>query len=339
MKKIWQIVLFLVGVFTGLMIVARADSLNYTVIAQLPENQITHKVSYFDLLVKKGQRQKLTIVIKNNDQKAHKYIVSANRAITNDNGVIDYSYANAKADTSLKFNLNKAISGKQAIKIPAKTSKKVSFQLSIPKNGFPGIALGGISVVQVLDKTQQESGMSIRNQYAYVIGLKLQEKNRATVKPDLKLVNVKAKQIDYQNYVTARLQNPRPEIIHGLKIRSYITAANSNKKVYITNKKDMAMAPNSSFNFAIGNGERALVPGKYVLHLTATSSNGKYKWRFIRNFTISKQTAQALNDTAINHVNGNGYFWWLIIGLGMVIIVLLLLIIWLLKKNKTQVKQ
>ncbi|WP_139008980.1 WxL protein host-binding domain-containing protein, partial [Lactococcus lactis] len=145
-------------------------------------------------------------------------------------------------DTSLKFNLNKAISGKQAIKIPAKTSKKVSFQLSIPKNGFPGIALGGINVVQVLDKTQQESGMSIRNQYAYVIGLKLQEKNRATVKPDLKLVNVKAKQIDYQNYVTARLQNPRPEIIHGLKIRSYITAANSNKKVYITNKKDMAMA-------------------------------------------------------------------------------------------------
>jgi len=92
MKKLLITMTMLVGVlFGGLMTTAQAENLNYTVSADLPKNQLNSKVSYFDLKVTPGQTQDLTIQIKNSDNAAHKYVVTPNRATTNDNGVIDYS--------------------------------------------------------------------------------------------------------------------------------------------------------------------------------------------------------------------------------------------------------
>jgi len=108
MKKLLITMTMLVGVlFGGLMTTAQAENLNYTVSADLPKNQLNSKVSYFDLKVTPGQTQDLTIQIKNSDNAAHKYVVTPNRATTNDNGVIDYSQSKAKADASLKFDINR----------------------------------------------------------------------------------------------------------------------------------------------------------------------------------------------------------------------------------------
>ncbi|MDV2575667.1 DUF916 domain-containing protein [Lactiplantibacillus plantarum] len=108
----------------GLTMTARADDLNYTVQADLPDNQINQKVSYFDLKVTPGQTQNLTLTIKNSDSKEHRYTVSPNLAVTNNNGIIDYSQAKAKADDSLKFNIKTALSKSQVVTVPAKSSKK-----------------------------------------------------------------------------------------------------------------------------------------------------------------------------------------------------------------------
>jgi uncharacterized ferredoxin-like protein len=331
--KLWQLVL-LMGVFFGsLTMVAKADNLKYTVTADLPKNQITEKVSYFDLKVKPGQKQTLTIRIKNSDSQSHRYVVSPNRAITNDNGVIDYSHANAKADSSAQFDLNTALSGKQTVDVPAKTTKKVAIKLSVPKQEFKGIALGGISVTQAVSAAKKSSGMTIQNQYAYVIGMQLQETETIKIKPVMKLLSVQAKQINYQNYVTATLQNTQPVIMHGLKIKSYVTAVDGTKKVLATTKDHLAMAPNSRFNFAIGDGKEPLKAGNYTLHLAASASDGKYKWNFTRNFTISEQKAKQLNDSAVGQKQQPNYFWWFV-ALGAVIIALLGAVIWLLVKNR-----
>ncbi|MFC6181725.1 DUF916 and DUF3324 domain-containing protein [Lactiplantibacillus daowaiensis] len=334
-KYFWQLMLMLSVFWGSLTLVAHAENLNYSVTADLPKNQITKKVSYFDLKVKPGQQQDLTIRIKNSDSQKHEYVVSANRAITNDNGVIDYSHVNAKADDSLAFNLNTAVSKSQTVTVPAKTTKKVTIKLDVPKTAFRGIALGGINVTQVGSTAKKSSGVSIQNRYAYVIGLQLQEAKTVTTKPVMKLGTVKAKQINYQNYVTAQLKNTQPVIMHALKVKSYITASGSDKKIASTTKEHMAMAPNSSFNFAIGDGSQALKAGNYTLHLTATASDGKYKWNFTRNFTISEQKANDLNKSAINQEKQPNYFWWFV-GFGVVIILLLGLIIWLLLKNRRQ---
>lgn len=320
--------------FGSLMTIAHAENLNYTVSADLPENQLNSKVSYFDLKVTPGQTQDLTIQIKNSDSSAHKYVVTPNRAATNDNGVIDYSKSKAKADQSLKFDLKAALSKSQTVEVPAKTTKAVTFKLKVPKKAFTGIALGGINVVQETTASKKKSsGMTIENQYAYVIGLQLQEEEKVTAKPKMKLLGVKAKQLNYRNYITANLQNTQPVIMHGLKIKSYVTNVDSKKKLVTTDKENMAMAPNSNFNFAIGDGTQALKAGNYTLHLTATAEKGKYKWHFTRNFTISEQKAKKLNKTAVGQEKQPNYFWWFV-GFGVVIVALLGLVIWLLLKNR-----
>ncbi|AVK61421.1 cell surface protein [Lactobacillus sp. CBA3605] len=335
MKKIfWQLSVILSVMFGSLTMVAKADNLNYSVAAELPDNQVNTDVSYFDLKVSPGQTQDLTIKIKNKDSQAHTYIVSPNRASTNSNGVIDYSRYQAKADASLKFDIKQALPKRQKVDVPAKSTKAVTIKLSVPKKAFTGIALGGINVTQEDTATaKKSSGMTIENQYAYVIGLQLHETTSETIKPNMKLLGIKAKQINYQNYVTANLQNNQPVIMHRLKIKSYVTGVNSTKKLLTTNKENMAMAPNSNFNFAIGDGKQPLKAGKYTLHLTATADNGKYKWQFTRNFTISQQKADSLNKTAVGQVQQRNYFWWFV-GLGVIIVALLGLIIWLLLKNR-----
>lgn len=334
-KRFWQLVLLMSVFFGNLGLIAHAENLNYSVSAELPKNQITDSVSYFDLKVTPGQTQDLTIRIKNSDSQAHTYIVSPNRAMTNDNGVIDYSQAKAKGDDSLKFDIKSALSPKQTVKVPAKTTKKVTIKLTVPKKDFSGIALGGINVIQEksTDSSKKSSGTTIENQYAYVIGLQIREKAKIDVKPNMKLLQVKAQQINYRNYVTAQLENTEPVIMHGLKVKSYVTKAGSSKKVLTTDKENMAMAPNSNFNFAIGDGTKPLQAGKYTLHLTATSDKGKYKWNFTKNFTISQDKAKSLNKTTVE--KPKSYFWWFV-GLGALIVILLGLVIWLLIKNRRQ---
>lgn len=335
MKKLLITMTMLVGVlFGGLVTTAQAENLNYTVSADLPKNQLNSKVSYFDLKVTPGQTQDLTIQIKNSDNAAHKYVVTPNRATTNDNGVIDYSQSKAKADASLKFDIKSALSQSQTVEVPAKATKAVTFKLKVPKKGFTGIALGGINVVQETAASKNKtSGMTIENQYAYVIGLQLQEEAKVTAEPNMKLLGVKAKQVNYRNYVTANLQNTAPVIMHGLKIKSYVTNVGSNKKITTTDKENLAMAPNSNFNYAIGDGNQALKAGNYTLHLTATAEKGKHKWQFTRNFTISEQKAKELNKTAVGQEKQPNYFWWFV-GLGVIILALLGLVIWLILKNR-----
>ncbi|BDZ32249.1 DUF916 and DUF3324 domain-containing protein [Lactiplantibacillus sp. WILCCON 0030] len=334
MKKLLLSLTVIIGVIFGGLTVAHAENLNYTVSADLPQNQLNSKVSYFDLKVTPGQKQDLTIRIKNSDSQAHKYVITPNRATTNDNGVIDYSQSKAKADASLKFDLKSALSKSQTVSVPAKSTKAVTFKLTVPKKGFEGIALGGINVVQETTASKKKSsGMTIENQYAYVIGLQLQEQAKVTAKPKMKLLGVKAKQVNYRNYVTANLQNNQPVIMHGLKIKSYVTNAGGTKKVVTADKENLAMAPNSNFNFAIGDGTKALKAGNYTLHLTATAEKGNYKWAFTRNFTISEQKAKELNKTAVGQEKQTNYFWWFV-GFGVVIVALLGLVIWLLLKNR-----
>ena len=331
-KMFWQLLAVVGMIMAGLMMTARADDLNYTVQANLPDNQINQKVSYFDLKVTPGQTQNLTLNIKNNDSKEHRYTVSPNLAVTNENGIIDYSQAKAKADRSLKFNIKTALSDVQTVTVPAKTTKKVTVKLTVPEKTFKGIALGGINIIQELSTKakQSSSGMAINNQYAYVLGLQLQESDPTNIKPDMKLHQVKAKQRNYRNYVTANLQNTQPVIMHGLKIKSYVTKAGSSKKVLTATKENMSMAPNSNFDFAIGDGTQQLKPGKYTLHLTATADKGK--WQFTKNFTITNKEAETLNDTAVTEKQTN-YFWWFV-ALGIVSIGLLAAIVWLLLKNR-----
>lgn len=337
MKKIWLVLsislLTLIGFFFGGNQV-KAESLNFSVSAVQPDNQIDKDITYFDLLVKPNEGQDLTIKIQNNDSKTHKYRVSINRAGTNRNGVIDYSTHGVKPDKSLntKYNIETLVPAPTTVEVPANTTQDYTFHLNVPKEAFNGVILGGVRVQRVENNSKKQKGVSIRNQFAYVIGLQLHS-NEDYVAPNMKLLNVKAKQYNARNYVTANLQNTKPTIMHQLKINAKVNTKGTKDKVMDVKKDSMTMAPNSNFDFPISANGKALKAGKYTLVLDAYAEKGRYHWHFTKDFVITDKTANKLNKSAVDTQDSPNYFIWIVIAI-LVVIALLAVIIYLNQKNQ-----
>lgn len=212
--------------------------------------------------------------------------MAVNRAATNRNGVIDYSDHNKKADKSLKYNIEDLTSKPRKVTVPAKTSQIVNIELTAPAKKFDGVVLGGVRVMQ-LDSTtaSKKKGVTLTNRFAYVIGLQLKS-NTEAVKPDLHLLKVIPKQLNYRNYITATLQNDQPTIMRDFNVTAVVTKRDQTKKIINYKKESMAMAPNSNFALPLGDKGYQLEPGKYTLNLKANADSKKYSWKFDRDFTI-----------------------------------------------------
>lgn len=308
MKKIWLVLSFsmmlLIGFFYGGNNV-KAENLNFSVSAVKADNQLDEKNTFFDLLVKPNEGQDLTIKIQNSDSQAHKYRVSINRAGTNRNGVIDYSTHGVKPDKSLSKsnNIESLVPAPTTVTVAANSTKEYTFHLNVPKKSFPGVILGGIRVQRVESNSKSSKGVSIKNQFAYVIGLQLHS-NEDYVAPDMKLLNVKAKQYNARNYVTANLENTKPTIMHNLNVNAKVHTKGTKDKVMTVQKNDMTMAPNSNFDFPIGANGKALKAGKYTLVLDAKAEKGRYHWHFTKDFVITDKTADKLNKSAVDTKQG-----------------------------------
>lgn len=335
MKRGWQLLLALSLALVGLiwqMPTALADSVGYTVRAELPSNQDDKQVNYFALQVKPDQTQELAIVINNTSDRQQKYVVSINQAVTNDNGVIDYSQVKPKLDPSLKVGTQDIFTkgSDQKVTVAANAQKKVTFTYTMPAKELPGIILGGVYVEQVPAAAKHTTAkIMIQNAFAYAIGLRLRESTR-TVLPDMRLHEVKATQINRRNYVTANLQNPQPGIMQKLTVNARVTKFDSVKTLIRQQQSGMGMAPNSNFNFGIPWGNQNLPAGQYTLYLTAKA--GSQTWQFTRNFTIADQTVKRLNKTVLAPAKRPNY--WLYAALALLIAILLAIIGYLLYRSR-----
>lgn len=310
-----------------------AENLNFTVSANQADNQIDKKTTYFDLLVKPNEGQDLTIKIQNSDTSAQKFRVSINRAGTNRNGVIDYSTHGVKPDKSLNNDIESLVPAPTTVTVPANSTKEYTFHLNVPAKEFPGVILGGVRVQKISgNDSKANKGVAIKNQFAYVIGLQLHS-NEDYVAPKMKLLNVKAKQYNARNYVTANLQNTEPTIMHSLNINAKVNTKGTKDKVMTIKKNDMSMAPNSNFDFPISANGKALKAGKYTLVLDATAEKGRYHWHFVKDFVITDKTASKLNKSAVDTKQGPNYFVWIVLAI-IVVIILLAIIIYLNQKNQ-----
>ncbi|KRN02376.1 cell surface protein [Levilactobacillus senmaizukei DSM 21775 = NBRC 103853] len=311
---------------------AAANSVGYTVRAMLPSNQDDPTVNYFALRTKPNARQRLTIVINNTSSTRQKYWVNVNQAVTNDNGVIDYSQTNPKLDPSLKVGIKDIFTkaSNQKVTVPANTQKRVALTYRMPAKKLRGIILGGVYVEQVPPKAHNSgSAITLNNAFSYAIGIRLRE-NTKTIAPNLRLHQIQAVQVNRRNLVTANLQNSQPGIMQKLTVNARVTNAGSTQTLIRQQQSGMGMAPNSNFNFGIPWGNQNLPSGRYTLYLSAKA--GAQKWQFKRNFTIQGTTVRRLNKTVLTPTKQPNY--WLYALLGLLIAMLLAVIGYLLYRDR-----
>ncbi|EOL45215.1 DUF916 and DUF3324 domain-containing protein [Enterococcus caccae] len=318
MKKRSLVFLFLS--FFAVMLLSQttvfADDMNFSVEANIPENQIDKSQTYFDLRMKPDQKQEISITLKNGSDVPATIAVIPHTAVTNQNGVIDYSKELTK-DSSLKHEFTDLISGETEYKLGPKETKKAVFYLKMPKEPFQGTILGGFRIqkVQKEDEQNKNQSVQIKNQYAYVIGTKLTETDD-TVTPELKLNDITPTLQNYHTAVSANLQNTQPVIISGLEVNAQISKKKGQEVLHETNKSDMSMAPNSNFDYTVDWDDQELKAGAYHLSITA-KDNHKHEWKFEKDFEIKAKDVKPLNKEAIEL--SRDYTLW--IGLGICFIV------------------
>ncbi|EGP5665645.1 DUF916 and DUF3324 domain-containing protein [Enterococcus faecium] len=305
----------------------------YSVSANIPDFQKNKNVSYFDLQLGPDQKEEISIHLANSAKEKATFSVDVNNAATNSNGVIDYGQTDLKKDSSAKYVLNQLVTPKnQEIELQAGESKDVTFQVHMPKNRFKGIILGGIHISKKDNVSEKVDGTAIRNKYAYVIGVKLQNDTDA-VTPDLKLNSAKAGLQNSYTTVFANVQNPTPGIISKVKFDAKITKKGSKDVLYETKKENMSIAPNTNFDFPISLNKEKIEAGDYTVTIDASEGNTDKTWHLATDFTIQSEKAKKINQEAVTEDKGIPYLT-AIITVGILLLLIIAFLSYKLLKQK-----
>lgn len=326
--------MILAGSMPATVLAADEGQVPFAMEAVLPENQRAgSEATYYDLVVKPESKQELQFVLKNSSNKEIQLNLAANGAVTNELGTIDYGFADQKKDSTAKYTLNELLKVPESVTLAGGETKTVTAELTIPKDAFSGVILGGIQAVEAdkEDATQSkgDSGLQLSSKYAMVIGVLLTEDPDNQPQPDLKLNDVKAGLSNGFTAVLANLQNVQPAMVGKMTITGTVYKKGSSDVFKKTEKKNQEMAPNSNFDFAIDWQNEPLQAGDYTLKLVA--QNKSHKWEFSKDFTISGEEEQTLNEKAVGIKKD---YTWLWILLGALLFIALLILAFLLGKRR-----
>lgn len=325
MNKRIAFFLFLIIIigFVPVKAIAQDGSMNFSVTAVIPDNQIDKTKTYFDLKMKPGQVQELEVLMNNPlDQEV---IVEnhANTAITNDNGIVDYSNSDPKLDETLKAPFSIISEVEKETTIPPKSSKTLKIKVTMPDEELDGVILGGLHFTEKEDKAKEakeNAGVQIKNRFAFAIGVLIRQ-NDTVIKPDLKLGEIRPSQVNYRNVLKANVQNIQPVIIQDMEVDVRVTKKGSKESLLEQKKTGIRMAPNSNFNFGISWENQEFKAGKYTLNMNVSSGTEEWKWS--KDFEISQKEAKELNEKAVELKVDNTK--WYIIG-GIVGVIVLMLV-------------
>ncbi|WP_164508481.1 DUF916 and DUF3324 domain-containing protein [Lacticaseibacillus baoqingensis] len=333
--KTWLAALIAVvglGLVQGHLVHAANTGAQYTVSPVIPENHRTGVSSYFDLVVKPGTTQPLTLAVTNQTSSPRHLRLSLTTAYTQSNGMIAYK-PNGPKDPSAQYRLTDLGQPTQTVDLAGGQTKQVTVNLKIPAQGFKGVLLGSLYLVDT-QKTNGDTsgGVKFKNQFATVVGVQLQTSDTAMdqVKKELQLTGVSAGIQNGKPGVIATVQNPTPTFWGKMRLQAKVTKRNSSAVVMKRTVNGFTVAPNSHFDYGILQN-KALDPGDYSLDLLITGPHGR--WHFKRNFSILAAEADKINRT-VHMKRAFSLPWWAWLLIGIASVGLLWLIVTLIRRHQ-----
>ncbi|MGM0213397.1 WxL protein peptidoglycan domain-containing protein [Enterococcus sp. AZ109] len=263
-------VLFCILIFGFLPKTALAVEIGFAAGPILPANQLDNS-SYFNLLVKPGEKQKVQIQLENYDDQSKTIVVTPTTAFTNKNGQLDYSISN---HTPLSGpNFREITSSPQTIRLNPKETRIVTFTLSLPQKSFSGLLLGGVHI----QETTKQAEEGLQQDFSYIIGVMLREE-KTLPEPELQLTQVSA----VENQLAVRLKNPTGALLSRYKLTGSLEKSND-ESVSLT-PQTISIAPNDSFDLLLP-AQSTLESGSYTLRLEL---DGERKFNFNKRISIDR---------------------------------------------------
>lgn len=334
------LILLLIGILPMNSVYGESEELTgatgFTYSLSFPENQIEQGIGYFKLKMLQGQEQQLTIALSNPGTESVTVKVGLNGAKTNQNGVIEYGDSDIENDASLKFDFTDIVSGPESVELAAGETQMLELTIKMPETRTEGVIAGGIQLMQADQEgnVTSDGGSRIINQYAYVVGVLLQEEEETPL-PDLNLNEIYAGQNNYRNTIFVNFSNIIPAYLNDMTVETQINAKGNETVLYERKQTAMRMAPNSFIDFPVSmNGER-MVAGTYVANILVTS--GEQRWQWSEEFEISQEDSDKFNERDVGLVQEKGLNWqliFLIVAGALAVIGLIFAILVLIRKKK-----
>lgn len=312
---------------------AAGEGFGYEVL--LPKNQMDKNIGYFHLKMEPGQEQKAQIKLTNLSGKKIVVKVGINGAKTNTNGLIEYNSNNKKDDPSVIFPFTDIVNAPKKVELNPKEEKMLDIAIKMPETSYDGQIAGGIQMVEAgQDDESKQGGATVINEYAYVVGMILQETD-TPVKPKLKLNSVKAGQANLKNTIFVNYSNTKAEYFEDMTAEVQISKKGSSTVLYEKKQAKMRMAPNTQINFPIDMGGERMEAGNYTAKILVTGSHDiKEEWT--KDFKITDEEANKYNERDIGLVQEKGFNWKLIVLIvvgAFAAVLIIFLIIHFIRKN------
>lgn len=310
----------------------------YTLAPVYPDNQIGGASGAFDLLVKPGSTQPVSIKVVNSEDKKRTIRFVLNTAYTNDVGNLMYNRGGKylPKDSTRKFSIGDFPKVQiQDVVFQPKQTGYVNFKLDIPNQQWQGVLLGGVMAVPLNEQsnTVTQKGTILHNEYGLTLPITLRTNAKAPNQIKLRLNTIRpGKLIDNTIGVAINVQNTNAGFTSGqLAISAKIYRKGSKTVLHQQSVKNTSFAPNSNYNFGVSWKNQPLQPGKY--HLSWKSNiGGVQNWNFERDFTISNADAQRLNNEAGFKPN----YLWLWILLAVLFVALLMIIVYYFGRKRSR---
>ncbi len=311
--------------------IIRVFAVEYSVNPIFPENQKEDISGYYSLMVKPGEKQTLEVDISNLEDEPLTVELAIINGMTTSFGTIEYSNVD---NPLLPIPLSSIASVESEVTIAPNEQKRINIDLTLPDQEFNGIILGALEIQEKIDEsTMDDEGVAgVLNRGRYIIAINLKE-NEEKVDLDIDLVDAKAGSLEGKNAILLNIENPKPQIIDRFYVDARITKKGSKEVLYKQTRKDMQMAPNSSFDYPIFLGTQPLKAGNYVAYIAA-SAQGGYEWDLEKEFTITKEQADEFNRLSVLDLDEDKSIMPSIIIAVIIILVIIGISFIVIKKNK-----
>ena len=180
---------------------------------------------------------------------------------------------------------------------------------------------------------EADAMLGVQNLFQMSMPLVLRFNENPTVE-ELRLVTVRANQIDYRNAISANIQNVMPRFVGDMDLNATVRAIDGTEILYQLQDGGFGMAPNSNFDFSIPLDGQPFVPGDYMYRVEIETYDDS--WVFEMAFTITPEEARMFNELDVSIVRYP--LWWFIAGGGVLLLILTLIFFKLFgkKTKKTQ---
>ncbi|ALS01181.1 hypothetical protein ATZ33_07295 [Enterococcus silesiacus] len=279
----------------------------FTYKVSYPENQMEENLGYYKLKMNPNDQQVIKIALTNPGSEKLTVNVRLNGAKTNQNGVIEYGDSIIENDSSLKIDFKDIVTAPKTVELGPGETKDLDLTIKMPAIAFDGTLAGGVQLMRAdQGEKDKKAGSQIINQYAYIVGILLQETDKV-IEPKLELNSVKADQDNARNAIFVNVSNIEAAYLNDITAEVQITEKDNDAVIYERKQTAMRMAPNSFINFPISmNGEK-MKAGKYKAKILMIS--GDKKWSWDQEFEIKQKDADRFNERDVGLVQEKGIDW------------------------------